>query len=114
VHMAEAILALSGTTNGEVAVTGWRALEERTGVKLADQRRFKLATDAQFRQRLSVGPRRGCVSTPARKRTTRRYSIYLGRKLLSILIRVTRMCKGRPHAAPVGILRRLFRINDGL
>jgi nitrate reductase alpha subunit len=36
VHLAEAILALSGTTNGEVAVQGWRALEERTGVRLAD------------------------------------------------------------------------------
>ncbi|MGH3178162.1 MAG: molybdopterin dinucleotide binding domain-containing protein, partial [Streptosporangiaceae bacterium] len=36
VHLAEAILALSGTTNGEVAVQGWLALEERTGVQLAD------------------------------------------------------------------------------
>ena len=36
VHLAEAILALSGTTNGEVAVQGWRALEKRTGVRLAD------------------------------------------------------------------------------
>ena len=36
VHMAEAILALSGTTNGRVAVQAWRSLEERTGVKLAD------------------------------------------------------------------------------
>ncbi len=36
VHLAEAILALSGTTNGEVAVAGWRELEKRTGVPLAD------------------------------------------------------------------------------
>src|SRR6185369_255737 len=36
VHMAEAILALSGTTNGEVALAGWRELEKRTGVDLAD------------------------------------------------------------------------------
>ncbi len=36
VHLAEAILALSGTTNGRVAVQGWRSLEERTGVDLAD------------------------------------------------------------------------------
>lgn len=36
IYMAEAILALSGTTNGAVAVQGWQALEERTGVKLAD------------------------------------------------------------------------------
>jgi nitrate reductase alpha subunit len=36
VHLAEAILALSGTTNGQVAVQGWRELEKRTGVQLAD------------------------------------------------------------------------------
>ncbi|MFF4237671.1 nitrate reductase subunit alpha [Actinomadura geliboluensis] len=35
-HMAEAILALSGTTNGHVAMQGWRDLEKRTGVTLAD------------------------------------------------------------------------------
>jgi nitrate reductase alpha subunit len=36
VHLAEAILALSGTTNGEVAVQAWRELERRTGQVLAD------------------------------------------------------------------------------
>jgi len=36
VHMAEAILALSGTTNGHVAVQAWQALEERTGTELID------------------------------------------------------------------------------
>ncbi len=36
VHLAEAILALSGTTNGRVAVQAWRSLEQRTGVELAD------------------------------------------------------------------------------
>jgi nitrate reductase alpha subunit len=36
VHVAEAILALSGTTNGQVAVAAWRELEKRTGVRLAD------------------------------------------------------------------------------
>jgi nitrate reductase / nitrite oxidoreductase, alpha subunit len=36
VQLAEAILALSGTTNGSVAVQGWRDLERRTGVHLAD------------------------------------------------------------------------------
>ncbi|HZC41012.1 MAG TPA: nitrate reductase subunit alpha [Streptosporangiaceae bacterium] len=36
VQLAEAILALSGTTNGQVAVAGWRELEKRTGVELAD------------------------------------------------------------------------------
>ena len=36
VFLAEAILALSGTTNGQVALAGWKTLEERTGVQLAD------------------------------------------------------------------------------
>ncbi|WP_175596276.1 nitrate reductase subunit alpha [Thermomonospora catenispora] len=36
VHACEAILALSGTTNGHLAVQGFRALEERTGTALAD------------------------------------------------------------------------------
>jgi nitrate reductase / nitrite oxidoreductase, alpha subunit len=36
VHLAEAIMALSGTTNGRVAMQGWQALEERTGLALAD------------------------------------------------------------------------------
>ena len=36
IHLAEAILALSGTTNGQVALQGWRDLEERTGMPLAD------------------------------------------------------------------------------
>ncbi|WP_330228927.1 nitrate reductase subunit alpha [Nocardia sp. NBC_00508] len=35
-HAAEAILALSGTTNGRLAVEGFHALERRTGTKLAD------------------------------------------------------------------------------
>ena len=36
VHLAEAILALSATTNGPVAVQAWQELEKRTGVNLAD------------------------------------------------------------------------------
>jgi nitrate reductase alpha subunit len=36
VKMAEAILALSGTTNGELAVQGFHALERRVGRPLAD------------------------------------------------------------------------------
>ncbi len=36
VHLAEAILALSGTTNGEVALQAWQELEKRTGVELTD------------------------------------------------------------------------------
>ena len=36
VHMCEAILALSGVSNGRLAVEAFRWLEERTGTKLAD------------------------------------------------------------------------------
>lgn len=36
VHACEAILALSGTTNGRVATVGFRDVERRTGVRLAD------------------------------------------------------------------------------
>jgi nitrate reductase / nitrite oxidoreductase, alpha subunit len=36
VHVCEAILALSGTTNGHLATQGFRTLEKRTGRKLAD------------------------------------------------------------------------------
>ncbi|HTI25349.1 MAG TPA: nitrate reductase subunit alpha, partial [Kutzneria sp.] len=36
VHACEAILALSGTTNGRLATQGFRTLEQRTGTKLAD------------------------------------------------------------------------------
>ena len=36
VHVCEAILALSGTTNGQLATQGFKTLEKRTGVRLAD------------------------------------------------------------------------------
>ena len=36
VHACEAILALSGTTNGHLAVQGFKTLEKRTGRRLAD------------------------------------------------------------------------------
>lgn len=36
VHACEAILALSGTTNGRLATQGFHAVEERTGTPLAD------------------------------------------------------------------------------
>ncbi|NPC98862.1 nitrate reductase subunit alpha [Nocardioides sp. zg-DK7169] len=36
VHLCEAILAMSGTTNGELATAGFRQLEERTGRPLHD------------------------------------------------------------------------------
>jgi len=43
--MCEAILALSGTTNGRVAVAGFEALQRRTGHALAD-----LAADQEGRR----------------------------------------------------------------
>ncbi|GAA1895463.1 nitrate reductase subunit alpha [Streptomyces sodiiphilus] len=36
VHVCEAILAMSGTTNGHLATQGFRTLEARTGTELAD------------------------------------------------------------------------------
>ena len=42
VNACEAILALSGTTNGRIAVDGFRDMEKRTGMRLAD-----LAEDEQ-------------------------------------------------------------------
>ncbi len=36
VHVCEAILAMSGTTNGHLATQGFETLEKRTGVRLAD------------------------------------------------------------------------------
>ncbi len=36
VHVCEAILALSGTTNGHLATQGFKTLEKRTGTRLAD------------------------------------------------------------------------------
>jgi nitrate reductase alpha subunit len=45
VHACEAILALSGTTNGRVATAGFRDVEKRTGVRLAD-----LASDNEGKQ----------------------------------------------------------------
>ncbi|KRF19074.1 nitrate reductase [Nocardioides sp. Soil797] len=45
VHVCEAILALSGTTNGELAVQGFKKLEARTGTQLHD-----LAAENEGRQ----------------------------------------------------------------
>jgi nitrate reductase alpha subunit len=36
VHVCEAILALSGTTNGHLAVQGFKTLEKRTGIQMHD------------------------------------------------------------------------------
>ena len=44
VHVCEAILALSGTTNGALATQGFKTLEERTGVRLATSPRSTRAS----------------------------------------------------------------------
>jgi nitrate reductase alpha subunit len=36
IHVCEAILTMSGTTNGKLATQGFKTLEKRTGVRLAD------------------------------------------------------------------------------
>jgi nitrate reductase / nitrite oxidoreductase, alpha subunit len=54
VHACEAILALSGTTNGRVATAGFRDVEKRTGVTLADlaaEHEGKLITFADTQSR---------------------------------------------------------------
>jgi nitrate reductase / nitrite oxidoreductase, alpha subunit len=48
IHVAEGILALSGTTNGGVAVAGWKALERRTGVALADLAEERMGEQISF------------------------------------------------------------------
>ena len=48
VHLAEGILALSGTTNGDVAVAGWKELERRTGVGLADLAEERMGEQIRF------------------------------------------------------------------
>jgi nitrate reductase / nitrite oxidoreductase, alpha subunit len=48
IHVAEAILALSGTTNGSVAVQAWKVLEKRTGVQLADLAEERSAEQITF------------------------------------------------------------------
>jgi nitrate reductase alpha subunit len=60
-HVCEAILALSGTSNGRIAVEGFAALERRTGMKLTD-----LAADRGHEQisfaDVQVQPRKAITS----------------------------------------------------
>jgi nitrate reductase alpha subunit len=54
IHMCEAILALSGTTNGRLATIGFQKVEERTGMRLADlsaEHEGKLITFADTQSR---------------------------------------------------------------
>ena len=50
-HACEAILTLSGTTNGRLAVEGFRSLERTTGVPLADLAGRVRATGSPSRTR---------------------------------------------------------------
>ncbi|MEZ0291791.1 MAG: nitrate reductase subunit alpha [Solirubrobacteraceae bacterium] len=60
-QVAEAMLALSGVTNGRLAVAGFRALEERCGVPLADLAEPAEETRITF-QDTQVQPRRVITS----------------------------------------------------
>jgi nitrate reductase / nitrite oxidoreductase, alpha subunit len=60
-QVAEAMLALSGVTNGRLAVTGFRSLEERCGVPLADLAEGAAETRITF-QDTQVQPRRVITS----------------------------------------------------
>ena len=56
VHACEAILALSGTTNGHLATQGFKTLEKRTGTLLHDlaaEHEGKQITFADTRRRRS-------------------------------------------------------------
>ena len=56
VHVAEAILALSGTTNGDIAVKAWHELEKRVGLPLADLAEEHAGTRISFAD-IQVQPR---------------------------------------------------------
>jgi nitrate reductase alpha subunit len=60
-HVAEAMLALSGVTNGRIATAGFRSLEERCGVPLADLAEVAEAQRVSFRD-TQVQPRRVITS----------------------------------------------------
>jgi nitrate reductase alpha subunit len=65
VHLAEAILALSGTTNGQVAVQGWRELERRTGVWCSTSPRSPRAGNACCAR---TGPTSNCCGAASSRR----------------------------------------------
>jgi nitrate reductase / nitrite oxidoreductase, alpha subunit len=76
-QVCEAILALSGTTNGRMSVEGFKQLEQRTGMKLADlaeERGEELITFAD----ITSQPRKVIVSPEwsGTESRTRRYSTF--------------------------------------
>jgi nitrate reductase alpha subunit len=78
IHLAEGILALSGTTNGQVAVAGWKALERRTGVALADLAQERIGEQISFAD-TQVQPRAVITSPEGSGSETggRRYSPFV-------------------------------------
>ncbi len=58
---AEAIMALSGATNGRLAVQGFRTLEQRTGTRLADLAEDRAEDRHSFRD-VSIQPRKTITS----------------------------------------------------
>ena len=74
-RMADVLLLLSGTTNGRLSVEGFKQMEERTGVRLADlseERGEELITFAD----ITTQPRKVIVSPEwsGTESRTRRYS----------------------------------------
>src|SRR5699024_891374 len=70
-----AILAMSGATNGKRAVAGWKSLEAKTGQKLEDIASSRAEEDHTLRD-LSIQPR-SAISTPVwsgLEKNNRRYS----------------------------------------
>lgn len=74
-HAIEAILLMSGTTNGKRAVEGWRSLEGKTGKKLTEIAEAREEEEYTLEQ-LTIQPRQA-ISTPVwsgLEKDNRRYS----------------------------------------
>ena len=74
-EVCDAILVLSGTTNGAVALKGWRALEQQTGLPLADLGEHEAGVKLRYED-LVEQPRRVLTSPEwsGLESETRRYS----------------------------------------
>ncbi len=74
-HVCEAILALSGTSNGRIAVAGFTALEARTGTRLTDLAEDRGHEQLSFAD-VQIQPRKAITSPEwsGIERADRRYS----------------------------------------
>ena len=119
VHLAEAILTQSGTTNGQVAVQGWRDLERRTGVELADLaadragERISFA-DTQVQPRAVITSPEWSAARPAGGVTPRSSSMSSARSRGTRHVRGDGL--GLPAGHPVGPagLHRHWRLNTSM